>query len=64
MLIPTDGRLPHTSQTAAIDLDRIAANAGGAGVGQEVSVTPLSFGVTPVPVMFIWDGTSRKSLGH
>ena len=64
MLIPTDGRLPQTSQTAAIDLDRIAANSGGAGVGEEVPVTPLSLGVTPVPVVFIWDGTSRKSLGR
>jgi hypothetical protein len=43
MLIPTDGRLPQTSQTAAIDLVRIAANAGGPGVGEELRRIPLAW---------------------
>jgi hypothetical protein len=78
MLIPTDGRLPQTSQTAAIGLDRIAARSIGPGVGEErwsrkasTNVSEgvrapfaegLALGVTPVQVVFIGDGTSSKSL--
>ena len=77
MLIPTDGRLPQTSQTAAIGLDRIAARSSGPGVGEEHPrrasarclqhcplTTALSVGVTPVQVVLIWDGTSTNSLSR
>ena len=72
MLIPTDGRLPQTSQTAAIELGRIAARSGRPGVGgdgtglagpkRERAASRVA-GVTPVQLVFIGDGTSRKSLG-
>ncbi len=56
MLIPTDGRLPQTSQTPAIDHGRIAAIGSGPQVGAEPPER-LPVGVTPVEVVFRvgWD---------